>query len=100
MLSHLLRQITRRHKLKPYQVVREGKGPTCCIARRATLDAAHEAFNRAVDYYRQQEGYFVIARQPFSVHLSKYLVDLDIFVELTLVVEYSEPVTQSLFSLN
>lgn len=101
MLSRLLSRIfPARRRARPYHVVLAGKGQPCCIAHRATLDTAHQAFNRAVDYYRQQEGFVVIAREPFAAHLSKYLVDLDIFVELTLSVEYSEPITQSAFSLN
>lgn len=96
----LSRVLAARRQIKPYQVVLAGRGQPTCIARRATLDAANDVLTRAVAAYRWREGYRIVAREPFSVRMRKYVVDLDIFVELTLAVEYSEPITQSMFSLN
>jgi hypothetical protein len=84
---------------RPYKLIRAGRVTTLCIGQRADLQAAQALLGRAVAFYCREEGYIVFAREPLRIQLSKYVVDLDFFAEMTLSVEFEDQRTD-LFSLN
>lgn len=86
LLSRLFRPRPARNEGR-FWIVSVTPTRECRLMARRTVGDAEAALQWVIDSFRRA-GFMLLRRDRSSAQMSKYLSDLDIFIEIDLVVEY------------